>query len=194
MNLFDSSRSKLGPFVICLVLVSACYFNSIGNAFILDDVLIVAANEKIRHIDPLGFLFQSYWGDINHAGIYRPLTIFTFSLEYALWEAWAPGFRIVNLLLHALNGWLVFLLARQLLASGGAALASAAVYVIHPVQTEAVVSIVGRSELLAAGFFFAAWLTFRHGRTGFSAAAYFFGRELHKELDVPIGLIHTSWP
>ena len=28
---------------------------------------------------------------------------------------------------------------------------------------------------------------------GFSAAAYFFGRELHKQLKVPIGLIHTSW-
>ena len=28
---------------------------------------------------------------------------------------------------------------------------------------------------------------------GFSASAYYFGRELHKELDVPIGLIHTSW-
>ncbi|MBN2271129.1 MAG: hypothetical protein JXN61_10975, partial [Sedimentisphaerales bacterium] len=28
---------------------------------------------------------------------------------------------------------------------------------------------------------------------GFSAAAYFFGRELHKELGIPIGLIHTSW-
>jgi len=28
---------------------------------------------------------------------------------------------------------------------------------------------------------------------GFSAAEYFFGRELHKELDVPIGLVHTSW-
>lgn len=27
----------------------------------------------------------------------------------------------------------------------------------------------------------------------FSAVAYFFGRELHKTLDVPIGLIHTSW-
>lgn len=27
----------------------------------------------------------------------------------------------------------------------------------------------------------------------FSAVAYFFGRELHKELSVPIGLIHTSW-
>ena len=28
---------------------------------------------------------------------------------------------------------------------------------------------------------------------GFSAAAYFFGRDLHKELNVPVGLIHTSW-
>lgn len=28
---------------------------------------------------------------------------------------------------------------------------------------------------------------------GFSATAYFFGRELHQELDVPVGLINTSW-
>ena len=27
----------------------------------------------------------------------------------------------------------------------------------------------------------------------FSAVAYFFGRELNKNLDIPIGLIHTSW-
>jgi sialate O-acetylesterase len=28
---------------------------------------------------------------------------------------------------------------------------------------------------------------------GFSAAAYFFGRELHQKLAVPVGLIHSSW-
>ena len=28
---------------------------------------------------------------------------------------------------------------------------------------------------------------------GFSAVAYFFGREVYRELDIPIGLIHTSW-
>ncbi|HUV66768.1 MAG TPA: sialate O-acetylesterase [Sedimentisphaerales bacterium] len=28
---------------------------------------------------------------------------------------------------------------------------------------------------------------------GFSAVGYFFGRELHKKLGVPVGLIHTSW-
>jgi sialate O-acetylesterase len=28
---------------------------------------------------------------------------------------------------------------------------------------------------------------------GFSAVAYYFGRELHRKLEIPIGLIHTSW-
>ncbi len=28
---------------------------------------------------------------------------------------------------------------------------------------------------------------------GFSAAGYFFGRDLHQDLNVPVGLIHTSW-
>ena len=33
----------------------------------------------------------------------------------------------------------------------------------------------------------------RGGWGGFSAAGYFFGRKLHQELRVPIGLIHSSW-
>jgi hypothetical protein len=169
VNLLDRHITPAKALIVCVVLVAVCYANSLPNAFILDDVLIVAANEHIRHIDPVHFLFQSYWGDLNHAGIYRPLTIFTFSLEYPIWKVWAPGFRLTNLALHALNGWLVFLIVRGLLGAPAAALASAVVYVIHPVQTEAVVSIVGRSELLAAALFFTAWLAFRKGRTGWLA-------------------------
>jgi len=173
VNLFDNRYTATRTFLLCLLLVAVCYANSIPNAFILDDILVVGANERIRHVDPLHFLFQSYWGDLNHAGIYRPLTIFTFSLEYPIWGVWASGFRITNLLLHAVNGWLVFLLARGLLGSPVAALASAVVYIVHPIQTEAVVSIVSRSELLAAGLFFTAWLAFRKGRTWVTAIIYF---------------------
>lgn len=45
----------------------------------------------------------------------------------------------------------------------------------------------------------AEWLTctpeniVKGGWGGFSAVAYYFGRHLHKELNVPIGLVHTSW-
>jgi hypothetical protein len=166
--------------ILCAALAAVCYANSLPNAFILDDVLIVAANEHIRHIDPLHVWFQSYWGDLTHAGIYRPLTIFSFSLEYPIWHVWAPGFRFTNVALHALNGWLVFLLVDGLAASPLAALAAAVVYVVHPAQTEAVVSIVGRSELLAATLFFTAWLLFRKGRTGWAALIY-FGAVLAKE-------------
>jgi hypothetical protein len=171
-SLFDKRITPRRALLICAALVAVCYANSISNAFILDDILIVAANERIRHIQPLQFLFQSYWGDLNHAGIYRPLTIFTFSLEYPIWGVWAPGYRTINLLLHALNGWLIFLLARGLLRSPIAALASAVIYVVHPVHTEAVVSLVGRSELLAAGLVFLAWLAFRTGWTWLAALAY----------------------
>src|SRR5262249_17001197 len=173
VNLSDNRHTATRSLVLCLLVVAVCYANSLSNAFILDDILIVGANERIRHIDPLHFLFQSYWGDLNHAGIYRPLTIFTFSLEYPLWHVWAPGFRLTNLLIHALIGRLWSLLVRVLVGSAAAALATAVVYVVHPAQTEAVVSIVGRSELLAAGFFFAVWLAFRKGYTWLSALAYF---------------------
>lgn len=172
MNLSARSITSGRALIICALLVGICYANSLPNAFILDDILIVAGNEQIRHISPIHFLLQPYWGDLSHSGIYRPLTIFTFSLEYPIWHVWAPGFRLVNLLLHTLNGWLIFLLVNGLVESPVAALGAAAVYVIHPMQTEAVVSIVGRSELLAAAFFFLAWLAFRKGRTGWTAAAY----------------------
>jgi tetratricopeptide (TPR) repeat protein len=172
VNPSDNRRTAARALAVCIALVAVCFAASLPNAFILDDILVVGANERIRHIDPLRFLFQSYWGDLNNAGIYRPLTIFSFSLEYPLWQVWAPGYRLTNLLLHTLNGWLVFLLARGLLGSASAALAAAAVYVAHPVQTEAVVSILGRAELLAAALFFAAWLAFRHGYTWLPALAY----------------------
>src|SRR5215470_16094079 len=73
VNLFDKQVTKTRALIICAVLVAVCYANSIQNAFILDDILIVAANERIRHIEPFHFLLQSYWGDLTHQGIYRPL-------------------------------------------------------------------------------------------------------------------------
>ena len=61
------------------------------------------------------YLSEPYWAGYKFGGIYRPLTIFSFSIDYAVWQRWAPGFRLTNLLLHSLNGWLVFLVASTLI-------------------------------------------------------------------------------
>jgi len=172
--------TNLRVIAFSLLIVAIAYANAVPLPFVQsDDFLIVASNPGIRSIAPLRFLSEPYWSGYKFGGIYRPLTIFSFSIDWSLWHRWAPGFRLTNLLLHALNGWLVFLLASTMIGAPGA-WAATAVYLVHPVHTEAVVGIVGRSELLAAAFFFAAWLMFRRGRPIW-AAAFFFLSLLSKE-------------
>jgi protein O-mannosyl-transferase len=156
-----------------LIIVGICYANSLPNGFILDDYQIVAVNPAIRTIDPIQLLKTPYWGAASDSGIYRPLTIFSFSLEYPLWHHWAGGYRLTNLLLHALSGVLIFLLSRSILGSAAAAGAATAVYLVHPVHTEPVVGLAGRSELLAALFFLIAWIFFRQRRTVLCSVAFF---------------------
>lgn len=164
-----------------MLLTAVCFANSLPNGFILDDYQIVAINPAVRNIAPIHDLFTPYWGAGSNAGIYRPLTIFSFSLEYPLWHRWPGGYRLFNLLLHAINGLLVFVLARDLLQSKAAAWAAFVIYLVHPVHTEAVVAMVGRSELLAAGFCLGSWLLFRRGRIVGGAVVLFFLGLLSKE-------------
>jgi tetratricopeptide (TPR) repeat protein len=104
--------------------------------------------------------------------MYRPFTIFSLSIDYAIWKRWAPGLRLTNLTLHAINGFLVFLLCTSLVGPGIVPTAAMVIYLVHPVHTEAVSSIIGRSDLFSACFFLAAWLLFRKGRIFWSAALF----------------------
>src|SRR5213594_5129171 len=165
--------SVRGAVVISFLLVALCYVNSLPNDFVFDDGPIVSSNPVIRAITPIQFLKSPYWTKQQYAGIYRPFVIFSLSIDYAIWKRWAPGFRLINLVVHATNGVLVFLLCQSLGGTGIIPLTAMIIYVAHPVHTDAVTTIVGRSELFAACFFLAAWLLFRKGRTGWTALAFF---------------------
>jgi hypothetical protein len=187
----SSEQGKLIPVVAacCVVLVAICYANSFPNEFLSDDYMLVAVNPVIRTITPIRYLLSPFWGDNNSEyGIYRPAVILSFSLDYSVWKRWEPGFHLTNMLLHALNGVLVFVLARGLLGSVPAAGAAGAIFLAHPVHAESVASIAGRSELLAGTFFFTAWLLFRQGRTGLCALAFLVSM-LSKENAVAFPLV-----
>jgi len=142
------------------------------NNFVFDDGPIVASNPAIRTIDPIKFVKSPYWTTQQYGGIYRPFTVFSLSVDYAIWKRWAPGFRLTNLALHAMNGFLLFLLCTSVVGEGIVPLAAMLIYVTHPVHTEAVTSLVGRSELFATGFLLSAWLLFRRGHTLWPAVLF----------------------
>ena len=96
-------RSILYIAAFSLVLVAVCYANSLANDFILDDHQIIATNLVIRTITPIRDLLTPYWGDKSQSGIYRPLTILSLSIDYFIWKTWPPGYRLFNLLLHAIS-------------------------------------------------------------------------------------------
>jgi hypothetical protein len=186
--------SRRAAFIVACVLVALCYLNSLPNDFVFDDGPIVASNPVIRTIDPVHFLKSSYWTQQQYEGIYRPFTIFSLSVDYAVWKRWAPGFRLTNFAVHAVNGFLVFLLCTELVGTGIVPIAAMLIYIAHPVHTEAVTTIVGRSELFAACFFLSAWLLFRRGHTLWPALLFFLAL-LSKEnaIVLPGILILDAW-
>jgi tetratricopeptide (TPR) repeat protein len=89
---------------------------------------------------------------------YRPLLIYTFYLDKHLWGL-DPGFmHLGNMLLHAGNALLVFFIARRVCSAiffkvlGLLPLSAALLFALHPINTESVNWVSGRTDLLATFF------------------------------------------
>ena len=93
---------------------------------------------------------------------YRPVTVFTFRLNYLLHELRPLGFHLTNVFLHAGVTLVYHHLAASLVSPLGAGLA-ALLFAVHPVHTEAVTGVVGRAELLCSIFFLLALLQYSKG-------------------------------
>jgi protein O-mannosyl-transferase len=93
---------------------------------------------------------HTYWWPYGESGLFRPLTTLSYLFNYAvLGNGEHPaGYHWVNLLLHAVNVFLVYALGLRL-AQWRAAVWTAALWAVHPVLTESVTNIVGRADLLA---------------------------------------------
>jgi len=148
------------------LLAIGVYLNSVPNGFAYDDPSIVPQNRVVTD-GGLGDAFsESYWpGSREGTGLYRPVTIASFQLDWRLWNGHPAGFHAVNVLLHAGVSVLVLLLLGALTGPLPATL-GAAVFAAHPVHVEAVANVVGRSELLAALGVLGACLLFLSDRGG----------------------------
>ena len=147
--------------VVAALVAGLVFVTALGNGFALDDLPIVERNQAAHSVGAaLAAFDQPYWPPQHGAGLYRPLVILTFAMDWQLSGGSTLWLHAVNVAWHALaTALLVVMLAGYVSPAG--ALAGGLLFAVHPVHVEAVANVVGRAELMAAAFVFAAVLLAR---------------------------------
>lgn len=148
-------RRRLFPqiYLPALFILAAlvAYSSNLNSYFLSDDFAQIG---RVLHKD-----FSVTWGQA-HGGFFRPLFILSYIVDGRIWHDRPLGYHLTNILLHALNSFLVFKLGLRLLQNlklpaksiKAAAGAAAVLFLLHPSHTEAVTWISGRADLLATLF------------------------------------------
>ncbi len=141
---------------IFLVVSFVVFGNSLAGDFVFDDLAIVRDRPELKNIEHLPYLFFEPYHNMGYDGdIYRPITMASFSLNYNILGEKPWGFHFINILLHALASWLVFLLLFKLTKKIDFSFLASFLFLILPIHTEPINTIVGRAEMLS--LLFSAW-------------------------------------
>ena len=149
------TRNRLAVAAALCLLTLLAYADSFTTGFTLDSAFIILRDPRVLKVAAANLqqiVNQDYWWPNFHSGLYRPLTTATFLFNYAVLGngQHAAGYHAVNILFHLINVWLLFLLASRFFGRTGPAFFAAALWAVHPIGTEAVTNLVGRSDELAA--------------------------------------------
>ena len=167
----DTTLLGAAAMVVCL----AIYWNALDNGFHYDDIHSIVENPSIRSLGNIPSFFHdlsTFSADIER-GMFRPLLLISYALNHAAAEYDVQGYRLVNILIHAVNAclvaWLTALLYSQHsghLARRRAAIIAGLLFVVHPIATEPVNYISSRSESLASAFYLLALALYIRAREG----------------------------
>ncbi len=150
----DSSKARLRLItagVVLVVATLAAYWPAISDGgFVWDDDQHVTQNVLLRDGEGL----RRIWTDPLSMPQFYPLVHTSFWLEYQLWELWAPGYHLTNVLLHALGALLLLYLLTRLEVPGAVVIAIA--FALHPVHAESVAWVSERKNVLSGVLYFAA--------------------------------------
>jgi tetratricopeptide (TPR) repeat protein len=147
---------------LIVALALAAHVTSVADGFVFDDASALVNNPSVT--GPLSLerlAHHDFWGrahtDPTSIGTWRPLPTLSF------WIDWHAGggrpwlFHAVNIVLHALAALALALALCRATRDANLACLAAGLWAVLAVNSEAVASIVGRADVMAAGFGFLAW-------------------------------------
>jgi hypothetical protein len=138
--------------LLLAAITALAYLPSLGGAFQFDDYNVIVNYPTVHSWSTL---FERAGGGV------RAVLKASYVLNWTL-DAGPVGFHVVNIALHALNAVLLFFIGRRLFGEKPALMASL-LFALHPMQTEAVTYISGRSSSLMAAFYLSALLAYLRG-------------------------------
>lgn len=148
------------------------YSNTLEVPFYFDDLSNILRNSEIR-------LTELSLKGIAKAGFEsilstRPTANISFALNYYFNEYNVKGYHIVNILIHIINGTLLFFIIKIILSLSSEnhrykhqvliAFFAALIWLVHPIQTQSVTYIVQRMNSMASMFYLISFLFYLIGR------------------------------
>jgi|GEM_PF-1685761 len=160
-ELFEPVKTRL--LILFLVFaVSLVYMNAVFGKFVWDDQTIVVRNEAIKSFGNIAYIFSHDFAKMtNYNGnIYRPMQELSYMWDCFLWGMYPAGFHLTNILLHIGCVLLLFYIVLPVSGSKSVAFFSSLIFGLHPINTEAVTYISGRSDSLFLFFMLASLLLY----------------------------------
>src|SRR5881296_1852373 len=140
---------RLAPYLLIATIALAVYWNTSAHGFVYDDVEGILNNPLIARFSRLSDASQLL------SEPWRPVTQLSYALTIYFAGADARPFHVTNILIHAINSLLVFGIARRVAKrwiseekSKAFALAAALIHAVHPLYSQSVSYIWGRSSSL----------------------------------------------
>ncbi len=161
------SQDSLLVLVTCIA--GAVYWPGLSGSFLLDDAHLGIISE-IGGVDNARSLWRYLASDLS--GLFgRPVSNLTFLANYSSWPTSPFPFKITNLLIHLLNGGLLYWLTTTLLASSPAlnnakwtALCITAYWLLNPLNVSTTLYVIQRMAMLSSLFVIAGLILYAHGR------------------------------
>lgn len=170
--------------IVCVLFIwgSLIYLNSLHGPFLFDDLPFIVFNPDIKNIFDINAIWQA--SELGRPS--RFLSFFSFALNYHFHRLDVFAYHVVNLMVHLVNSFLVYWMSRLIFFSprlkgwkiaedrGWISFWASVLFLVHPVQTEAVSYITQRFASLATMFYLGSVCFYMKGRiTSHGKATYF---------------------
>jgi len=157
----ESKESALSParFALAAAMAAAAsYMLALKSGFVFDERILIQGNPAVSGFDLASIVLHKFWPGPISGVYYRPVTVLSYALCYALAGDTPWIYHAFNVLVHAAVSALLVFLAWRMFNLHKAALAAGLVFALHPAHLESVAWVPGRTDVLAALFMLASWL------------------------------------